>query len=136
MLTTTEALPTLSRRVAWKLVFLPIVGLGCLMSLAARGAPWARLSADQLGFLAAWLVPLACGLGLLARPRALMALTGSLAALTLVGVVLVPPLVADFSGLRLLDLVLLGAAPAVALVESIQLDRAWRRRAMLELLAG
>jgi hypothetical protein len=136
VLTTSESLPVLSRRVAWKLVFLPIVGLGCLMSLAARGAPWARLSGEQIGFLLAWLVPLACGLGLLSRPRALLAFGGSLAALSLVGVVLLPPLVADFSGLRLLDLLLLGAAPAVALAEAVQLDRTWRRRAMLEQLAG
>ncbi|MDX2009034.1 MAG: hypothetical protein SFW67_02530 [Myxococcaceae bacterium] len=135
VLTTNETLPTLSRRVAWKLVFLPIVGLGCLMSLAARGAPWSRLSAEQIGFLLAWLVPLACGLALLTRPRALLAFAGSLAALTLIALVLVPPLVADFSGLRVLDLTLLSAAPLVALVEAVQLDRTWRRRAMLEQLA-
>ncbi len=135
VLTTNETLPALSRRVAWKLVFLPIVGLGCLMSLAARGAPWSRLNPEQIGFLLAWLVPLACGLALLTRPRALIAIAGSLAALTLIVLVLVPPLVSDFSGLRVLDLTLLSAAPLVALVEAVQLDRAWRRRAMLEQLA-
>jgi hypothetical protein len=103
--------------------------------LAARGAPLGRLSGEQTGFLLAWLVPLACGLALLARPRALLAFAGSLVALGLVGLVLVPPLVTEFTGLRVLDLVLLAAAPAVALAESLQLDRTFRRRAMLARLA-
>jgi hypothetical protein len=135
MHTASEALPGLSRRVAWKLVFLPLVGIGCLVTLAARGAPLGRLSGEQTGFLLAWLVPLACGLALLARPRALLAFAGSLVALGLVGLVLVPPLVTEFTGLRVLDLVLLAAAPAVALAESLQLDRTFRRRAMLARLA-
>ncbi|MCA2977719.1 MAG: hypothetical protein INH41_17875 [Myxococcaceae bacterium] len=136
VLTAKQALPALSRRVAWKLVFLPVVGLGCLLSLAARGAPLSRFSGEQTGFLLAWGVPLLCGLALLVRPRALPALAGSLAALALVALVLVPPLLADFTGLRVLDLVLLGAGPAVALVEAVQLDRVRRRHDLLERLAA
>ncbi len=108
---TSQSLPALSTRAAWKLIFLPLVGIACLLTLAAKGAPLRSLNQEQIAFLVAWLIPFACGLGL------------------------VPPLVADFSGQRVLDLVLLGAAPLVALRDAFAIDRAHRHRVLLATMA-
>ncbi|MBE2248789.1 MAG: hypothetical protein IAE78_04505 [Myxococcus sp.] len=135
VLMATEALPGLSTRAAWKLVFLPLIGVACLATLAAKGAPLRSLTGEHPGFLAAWLVPFACGLGLAVRPVAPLAFVGSLVALALVAVALGPPLVADFSGQRVLDLVVLGAAPMVALRDAFAIDRAHRHQALLAAMA-
>ena len=135
VLITTQSLPALSTRAAWKLVFLPLVGIACLLTLASKGTPLRSLSGEQTGFLVAWLVPFSCGLGLVLRPAAPLAFLGSLVALTLVTTALVPPLVADFSGQRVLDLVLLAVAPLVALRDAFAIDRAHRHRVLLATMA-
>jgi hypothetical protein len=136
VLVTSESLPRLSKRAAWKLVFLPLVGVGCLVALlASKGTMVRALEHDQVLFLSAWLVPFACGLVLVIRPWAPAAFLGSLVALGLVFTALGPALVADFSGQRLMDLVLLAAAPLVAVKDAFALDRTSRRRALLESLA-
>ena len=132
---TSQSLPALSTRAAWKLIFLPLVGIACLLTLAAKGAPLRSLGEEQVAFLVAWLIPFACGLGLVLRPFAPLAFLGSLVALALVTAALVPPLVADFSGQRVLDLVLLGAAPLVALRDAFAIDRAHRHRVLLATMA-
>ena len=132
---TTQSLPALSTRAAWKLVFLPLIGIACLLTLASKGAPLRSLSEEQIGFLLAWLIPFACGLGLVRRPFAPLAFLGSLVALALVTAALVPPLVTDFSGQRVLDLVLLGIAPLVALRDAFAIDRAHRHRVLLATMA-
>ncbi|MBL8917386.1 MAG: hypothetical protein JNJ54_00880 [Myxococcaceae bacterium] len=136
VLVTNESLPRLSRQAAWKLVFLPIVGIGCLVALlSSKGAMVRTLEHEQVIFLSAWLVPFACGLVLVVRPWAGAAFLGSLVALGLVLTALGPALIADFSGQRLVDLVLLAAAPLVAVKDAFALDRTSRRRALLETLA-
>lgn len=132
---TERQLPVLSRRAAWKLVLLPIVGIGCLLALAAKGAPLTLLTAEQLGFLGAWLVPFGCGLALVLRPRAGVAFLGSLVALALVAVILGPPLVQDFSGQRVLDVVILAAGPLAAVRDAFALDRTHRQRQLLATMA-
>lgn len=136
MMVTTQTLPGLSRRAAWKLVLLPLVGIGCLLALASKGAPLRALNAEQLTFLAAWLIPFGCGLGLLLRPLAPLAFIGSLVSLTLVCVVLVPPVIADFNGQRVLDLVILAAAPLVAVRDAFAIDRTHRQRHLLLSMAN
>lgn len=130
---TATSLPKLSQRAAWKLLFVPVIGVFCLFTLATRGA---LPHADQLGFLAIWLVPFACGVWLLARPVPIFAFVGSLVAITLVGASLLPPLVADFSGQRALDLGLFAAGPLVALRDAFVLDRAHRTQRLLTSLAS
>jgi hypothetical protein len=132
---TERELPVLSRRAAWKLVLLPIVGLGCLLALAARSAPLTLLTMEQVGFLGAWLVPLGCGLALLLEPRAGVAFLGSLVALALVAVILGPPLVQDFTGQRVLDVVILAAGPLAAVRDAVALDRTHRHRRLLATMA-
>lgn len=136
MTVATETLPGLSRRAAWKLVLLPLLGMACLLALASKGAPLRDLSAEQLTFLAAWLIPFACGLGLLMRPLAPLAFLGSIVSLTLLCVVLVPPAIADFNGQRVLDLVIVAAAPLVAIKDAFALDRAQRQRHLLLSMAN
>lgn len=136
VLVTKESLPRLSKQAAWKLVFLPLVGIGCLVALlASKGAVVRALEQDQVLFLSAWLVPFVCGLVLVVRPWAPVAFLGSLVALGLVVAALGPALVADFTGQRLMDLALLAAAPLVAVKDAFTLDRTARRRALLETLA-
>jgi hypothetical protein len=129
------ALPEASRRAAWKLVMLPVIGFGCLLSLAARGSGLSHLPADRLAFLGLWLVPFTCGIWLMRRPAASLAFVGSLFSLALVAITLGPPLVDDFTGQRVLDVVLLSAAPLAAIVDAFSLDRARRHRVLLEALA-
>lgn len=130
-----EALPRASRRAAWKLVLVPAIGLGCVGVLARHGS-LPSLEAEQAAFLLAWLLPFGCGLGLLIRPSALLAFLGSLGALLLIATALGPALVLDFSVRGLIDVVLLSAAPAVALADALELDRAHRRRRLLMTLAS
>jgi hypothetical protein len=132
---TEAALPSLSRRAAWKLLLLPFIGIACLIALASRGAPLHRLNAEQLTFLSAWLVPFACGLGLLVRPRAGFAFVGALAALALVCAVLIPPAIAELTLKHALDLLILSAAPLVALRDAFALDRTHRHRHLLHSMA-
>lgn len=132
---TSEAIPRLSVRAAWKLVVLPVVGLGCLLVLGARGASLHHLASEQLAFLGLWLLPLLCGLWLLRRPAPAAAFLGSLVALGLVAFALVPPLWADTSWQRAVDLALLVAAPLVAVHDAFAIDRAQRRRALLATMA-
>lgn len=137
VLVTTDALPGLSRRAAWKLTFLPLVGMACLFVLvAAKGSVVRSLEQDQVLFLSAWLIPFACGLGLVTRPWAPLAFIGSLVALALVFTALGPALVTDFTWRRLIDVVLLAAAPLAAVSDAFALDRAQRQRVMLEAMAS
>lgn len=132
---TDHELPALSRRAAWKLLLLPLVGLGCLLALASKGTTVRALTGEQLGFLSAWLLPFACGLLLVTKPKASLAFVGSLVSLSLVTFVLAPPLVQDFNGQRVLDLVILAAGPLAAVKDAFALDRAHRRRRLLASLA-
>ncbi len=128
---TDRELPALSRRAAWKLLLLPLVGFGCLLALASKGTTVRTLTSEQIGFLCAWLVPFGCGLALVRLPNAALAFLGSLVAVTLVLVVLGPALVADFTGQRVLDLVILVAGPIAAVRDAFAIDRTHRRRRLL-----
>lgn len=127
----TAALPKLSFRAAWKLLFVPVLGIASLLVLASRGTLLTVLASHQFGFMALWLVPFLCGLWLLTKPAPVPALIGSVVAVALVGLALVPPLMNDVTAQRITDLVLLSAGPLAAFRDACALGKAERTRMTL-----
>ncbi len=108
----------LARGIGVKLLLLPVLGTLSLIWLMLRHSPLA----DDVGpALTPWVVPLFCGLRLLGRPSLTAAMLGSTATALLLLWQLAPGLTNGVDATRAFELLILLAAPAVALMSTVKL---------------
>lgn len=116
--------PRIARSIAWKLALVPAL-LALSLGAMTLGRGFGPTVTDP--WLLPWLVPLACGLRLVAGPSLLAAWAGCAWSLALVGVEIAPDALSAESTRRLVDLFLIGAGPLAAVWTTVRLTRCMRQ---------